>query len=141
MNQKQMITVNTDIYAPIEHIWKMWNDPKDIREWNNINKDWHTPVVQNDLRPGGKFLYCMGKADGSFSFDFTGKYNEVTEHELITYTLDSGRTATITFSQNYPVRLTETFEPDDKPSVEEQRNFCQAILNSFKNYVELNMGR
>jgi uncharacterized protein YndB with AHSA1/START domain len=139
MNQKMMITVNTEIYAPIEHIWKMWNDPKDIREWNNINKDWHTPVVQNDLRPGGKFLYRMGKTDGSLSFDFTGKYDEVAEHELITYTLDSGRTATITFSQNYPVTLTETFEPGDEPSVEEQRNFCQAILNSFKNYVELSM--
>jgi hypothetical protein len=34
------------------------------------------------------------------------------------------------------VLLTETFEPDDKPSVEEQRDICQAIINSFKSYVE-----
>jgi uncharacterized protein YndB with AHSA1/START domain len=140
MNQKMMITVNTEIYAPIENIWKMWNDPKDIREWNNINEDWHTPLAQNDLRPGGTFLYCMGKKDGSLNFNFTGKYDEVTEHELISYTLDSGRTATITFSKGYPVRLTETFEPDNGPSVEEQRLFCQAIINSFKNCVELSVG-
>jgi uncharacterized protein YndB with AHSA1/START domain len=136
MNKKPMITVNTEIYAPIENIWKIWNDPNDIREWNNINEDWHTPLVQNDLRPGGEFLYGMGKKDGSLSFNFTGKYDEVKEHELIAYTLDSGRTASITFSQSYPVRLTETFEPDLEPSVEDQRDFCQAILNSFKNYVE-----
>jgi len=137
MSEKLMITVNTEIYAPIEKIWKMWNDPKDIQQWNNINADWHTPVVQNDSRPGGRFLYRMGTTDGSLSFDFTGKYDEVKEHELISYTLDSGRTATITFSQNYPVILTETFEPDNEPSVEEQRAFCQAIINSFKNYAEL----
>lgn len=135
-----MITVITEIHAPIENIWKRWNDPKDIQEWNNINKDWHTPTVQNDLRPGGKFLYVMGKTDGSLSFNFTGKYDEVKEHELIAYTLDSGRTASITFSQGYPVLLTEIFEPDEEPSVEEQRNFCQAIINSFKSYVEGNLG-
>src|ERR1044072_1868709 len=97
-----MITVTTDIYAPIENIWNMWSDPNDIREWNNINEEWHTPLVQNDLRPGGVFLYRMGKKDDSLSFDFTGKYDEVIEYKLISYTLDSGRTATITFSQGYP---------------------------------------
>jgi uncharacterized protein YndB with AHSA1/START domain len=136
MNKKPMITVNIEIYAPIENIWKVWNDPNDIREWNNINDDWHTPLVQNDLRPGGHFLYRMGTKDGSLSFDFTGTYDEVSEHEFIAYTLDSGRTASISFSQGYPVILTETFEPDHDPTVEEQRDFCQAILNSFKNYVE-----
>jgi uncharacterized protein YndB with AHSA1/START domain len=139
MDRKKMITVNTEMYAPIERIWKMWNDPKDIGEWNNINEDWHTPLAQNDLRPGGSFLYRMGKKDDSVSFDFTGKYDEIKQHELISYTLDSGRTATVTFSQGYPVRLTETFEPNNEPSVEEQRAFCQAIINSFKNYVESNI--
>jgi uncharacterized protein YndB with AHSA1/START domain len=133
---KKMITVNIEIFAPIEHIWKLWNDPKDIQRWNSINEEWHTPVVQNDCRPGGEFLYRMGTVDGRLSFDFTGKYDEVKEHELISYTLYSGRTASITFSQGYPVILTETFEPDNEPSLKEQRDFCQAILNSFKSYSE-----
>ncbi|MBO9199402.1 MULTISPECIES: SRPBCC domain-containing protein [Niastella] len=136
MNKRPMITVTVEIYAPMENIWKNWNTPKDIQKWNNINNDWHTPVVENDCRAGGKFLYRMGTKDGSLHFDFTGQYDIVTEHELIAYTLDSGRTATITFSQGYPVIITETFEPGEEPSIEEQRNFCQAILNSFKNYVE-----
>ena len=131
-----MITVTIDVFAPIENIWKAWNDPTAIQQWNNINDDWQTPVVQNDCRPGGEFLYRMGTKDGRFSFDFTGKYDEVVKHELISYTLHSGRTASITFSQGYPVVITETFEPDEQPSVEEQRDFCQAILHSFKNYVE-----
>ncbi len=137
MSQKQMITVSIEIHAPIELIWKKWNEPKDIQQWNNINNDWHNPVVENDCRPGGRFLYTMGTKDGSLSFNFTGTYDQVIEHELITYTLDSGRTASISFSPGNPVKLTETFEPDNKPSAEEQRDFCQAILNSFKSYVEL----
>jgi uncharacterized protein YndB with AHSA1/START domain len=140
MNKKQMITVDIEINAPIELIWQLWNDPKDIQQWNNINDDWHNPVVENDCRPGGKFLYTMSTKDGSLSFNFTGRYDQIKEYESIAYTLDSGRTASIAFSRGNPVTLTETFEPDDKPSVEEQRDFCQAILNSFKNYVELRMG-
>ena len=136
---KPMITVTIGIYAPIELIWKRWNDPKDIQQWNNINDNWHNPVVENDCRPGGKFLYTMGTKDGSLSFNFTGTYDEVKEHEFISYTLNSGRTASITFSGSNPVKLTETFEPDDKPAAEEQRDFCQAILHSFKNYVESGM--
>ena len=140
MNQKPMITITSEIYAPIETIWKLWNEPKDIQQWNNINDDWHNPVVENDSRPGGKFLYVMAMKDGSLSFNFTGIYDEVKEQELITYTLDSGRTATIQFSPGYPVTLTEIFEPADEPSVEEQRDFCQAIHDSFKNYVESRKG-
>ncbi|AEW02202.1 hypothetical protein A4D02_34555 [Niastella koreensis] len=134
--KKQMITVTIEVRAPIEQIWNQWNDPTDIRQWNNINNDWHTPLVQNDLRTGGQFLYRMGTKDGRFSFDFTGKYDEVKEHKYISYTLTSGRIASIAFSQDYPVIITETFEPDNEPSVEEQRDFCQAILRSFKKYAE-----
>lgn len=136
MKKSAMITVTISIHAPIEQIWKLWNEPKDIQQWNNINDNWHTPVVQNDCRPGGEFLYRMGTKDGKFSFDFTGTYDVVTEHTFISYTLHSGRTASIAFSEGYPVILTETFEPDETPSAAEQRDFCQAILNSFKNYAE-----
>lgn len=60
---------------------------------------------------------------------------------IVAITPSNSRTAKITFGQGYPVRLTETFEPDYEPSVEEQRAFCQAIINSFKNYVELSVGK
>lgn len=72
----------------------------------------------------------------AFSFDFKGAYDEVREDRLITYMLDSGRTARLTFSGNYPVTLTESFEPDEEPAVQEQEHFCRAILQSFKSHVE-----
>lgn len=130
------ITVSVEINAPIDLVWKLWNTPEDIRHWNNISEQWHTPSAQNDLRPGGKLILVMGLKDGSFSFDFEAVYDEVRSHELISYTLAEGRRSEIRFSGTNPVVITETFEPNDQDAVAMQRDFCQAILNSFKKYAE-----
>jgi uncharacterized protein YndB with AHSA1/START domain len=130
------LTVETTINAPIETVWKLWNTPEDIMQWNNVSDEWHTPEATNDLRPGGKLRFVMGLKDGSFTFNFEGTYNEVIPNELLVYTLDDGRKTTITFSKNIPVKITETFEPNDTDPIEMQRDFCQAVLTSFKNYAE-----
>ena len=130
------ITVQTEINAPIEKVWKLWNTPGDIMQWNNMSAEWHTPKVENDVRAGGKFLFVMGLKDGSFSFDFKGTYDEVEVNRLITYTLDDGRKTTITFEGDAPVILTETFEPEATQPVDMQRDFCQAVVDGFKRYVE-----
>jgi uncharacterized protein YndB with AHSA1/START domain len=132
------ITVETEINAPIEKVWACWNNPEDIAQWNNMSDEWHTPKVENDVRAGGRFLFVMGLKDGSFSFEFKGTYNEVETYRLITYTLDDGRRSTITFAGNIPVKLTETFEPETTNPVDMQRDFCQAVIDGFKRYVEAN---
>jgi len=101
-----------------------------------MSAEWHTPKVENDVRPGGRFLYVMAKKDGSLSFDFEGTYDEVKIHELITYTLDDGRKTTNIFKTDNPVKITETFEPNQSDPPEMQLQFCQAVLDSFKKYVE-----
>lgn len=56
-----MIALHIEISASIGDVR---NSPKDIRKWNNINAEWHTPLVENALWPGWRFLYRMGLADG-----------------------------------------------------------------------------
>jgi uncharacterized protein YndB with AHSA1/START domain len=133
---KPVIEVTVAVNAPVEKIWMLWTSPQDIREWNNISPDWHTPHVENDLRAGGKFLFAMGLKNGSFKFDFTGIYDEVETNQKIAYTLNDGRRSTITFTAGNPVTITEAFEPTDTDPVEMQRDFCQTVLNSFKAYAE-----
>lgn len=130
------ITVQTEINAPIEKVWKLWNTPEDIMQWNNMSAEWHTPKVENDVHTGGKFLFVMGLKDGSFSFDFKGMYDEVEVNRLITYTLDDGRKTTIIFTGDNPVILTETFEPENTQPIDMQRDFCQAVIDGFKKYAE-----
>ena len=136
---KEPITVESTVQAPVEKVWDFWTSPEHIVQWNNASPDWHTPKSENDLRPGGKFLTRMEAKDGSFGFDFEGTYIDIKTNELIAYTLSDGRTVSITFtSEGDRTRVTETFEPENQNPIELQRGGWQAILDNFRNYVEVN---
>ncbi|MCJ7757011.1 MAG: SRPBCC domain-containing protein, partial [Gillisia sp.] len=99
--------------------------------------NWHTPKAENDLSVGGKFLLRMEARDGNSGFDFSGIYDEIKTHKLISYTIDDGRKVKITFNENKnEAKVVETFEAESTNSMEMQREGWQAILDSFKHYVE-----
>jgi len=131
------IIVETKIKSPLEKVWKIWNDPKHIVQWYNASEDWHTPKAENDLKPGGKFSYRMEAKDGSAGFDFEGRYDQVVEHRLITFTLNDDRKVKIEFSTDASgTTVVETFEAEDTNSHKLQRDGWQAILDNFKMHVE-----
>ncbi|WP_083891395.1 SRPBCC domain-containing protein [Cyanobium gracile] len=66
------ITIEVNIAAPIDEVWKAWTSPADIQQWNAASEDWHCPSAEIDLRAGGKFSYRMEAKDGSMGFDFGG---------------------------------------------------------------------
>lgn len=130
------ITVETTVDAPIEKVWRAYNNPQDIMQWNAASDDWHTTASSVDLRVGGAFSSRMEARDGSMGFDFTGTYTKIIPHELIEYSFGD-RMAQITFkesSQGVVVRVTFDSEPTN--SIEQQRAGWQSILDNFKRYVE-----
>ncbi len=139
METKTSITVETTVNAPVEKVWKLWTLPEHITKWCNASEDWHAPKAENDLRVGGKFLTRMEAKDGSFGFDFTGIYDEVVTHKLISYKLEDGRKVSIRFTSNGNTTIvTEEFEPENENPLEMQKGGWQAILNNFKKYAETN---
>lgn len=132
------ITVETVVKAPISKVWKYWNKPEHITHWAFASDDWESPVAENDLREGGKFKTTMAAKDRSASFDFTGTYTAIKEHELIEYDMDeANRHVQVEFSEIPDgVKVTETFDPENENSEEMQRSGWQAILDNFKKYVE-----
>ncbi len=133
------ITVETTINAPIEKVWEFWTTPDHITKWNNASDDWHTPKVENDLKVGGGFLSRMEAKDGSASFDFTGKYQAVQDHDYIEYTIADGRSVKIKFlPEEDKVKVVETFDAENTHPVEMQQAGWQAILDNFKKYTEAN---
>jgi uncharacterized protein YndB with AHSA1/START domain len=134
------ITVETDVHAPIEKVWDYFSNPEHIVKWNNASDDWHTPCAENDLRAGGNFLYRMEAKDGSFGFDFGGKYDVVENHKYIEYTIGDVRKVKVSFSSagNNQTHVSENFEAENAHSVEMQRGGWQNILDSFKKYTEAN---
>ena len=137
--QKKQITVDTTVRASLEEAWKCWTEPESITKWCQASDDWHAPYAENDPRTGGAFKTTMAAKDGSMSFDFEGVYTNVVPKALIEYEMSDGRKASIMFTpQGDSTRVVETFDAESTNPVEMQRDGWQAILDSFRKYVEGN---
>ncbi len=134
----QKITIETTIHAPVDKVWQYWHDPERIMQWAFASDDWECPHAENDLRVGRKFLTRMSAKDKSESFDFIGTYTEVVPHERIAYTMEGGRTVTISFERidDQTTKVIETFDMEDINPEEIQRAGWQAILANFKKLCE-----
>ena len=131
------IKISALIEAPIDLIWQYYTDPEHIKKWNSPTPDWHTPLAENDLRVGGRFLYRMEARDGSSGFDFEGVYDTVRKNEEIAYTMPDGRQVHITFDESLAAtNVNIVFDAENTYPLEYQREGWQAILNNFKKYCE-----
>jgi uncharacterized protein YndB with AHSA1/START domain len=135
------ITVETVVKADLDAVWRAWNTPDEITQWNAASDDWHTPSSRVDLREGGTFVSRMEARDGSVGFDFGGTYTRVLAQQLIEYTMDDGRRVAVQFSQTAEgVLVRETFDAETTHSAEMQRQGWQAILDNFRRHVETKAG-
>lgn len=133
----QRITVQAHINAPVDQVWTKWNEPQHVMQWCQASDDWHAPAATNDLRTGGSFSTTMAAKDGSFSFEFGGVYSAVELHKSISYEMSDGRKVDISFASNgTETTVSEMFDPETINPLEMQQAGWQAILNSFKAYVE-----
>jgi uncharacterized protein YndB with AHSA1/START domain len=130
------IAVETLVHAPVATVWSAYTTPDDIKHWNAASDDWHTTQAAVDLRVGGTFSSRMEAKDGSFGFDFAGKYTKIVPDQLIEYSFGD-RTGVVEFlagAQGVTVRV--TFDAESTHSEEQQRQGWQAILNRFARHVE-----
>jgi uncharacterized protein YndB with AHSA1/START domain len=137
--EKTSITVESTVKAPVEKVWKYWNEPEHIKKWAFASDDWHAPYSENDVRTNGKFKTTMAAKDGSFSFDFEGEYTNVQPNKLIEYVMGDGRKVKVSFaSKGNETKVTETFDAEETHSIEQQRSGWQAILDNFVKHTENN---
>ena len=131
------ITVETIVKAEPSRVWDSWNNPADIKQWNNASDDWHTTRSSVDLREGGKFVSRMEAKDGSEGFDFEGTYTRVVPNEAIEYRMGDGREVKVEFVERADgVLVRETFDAESANTPELQRQGWQAILDNFGRHVE-----
>lgn len=57
------LTVTAELAAPVERVWQIWADPRQLEQW------WGPPtypatVEEHDLVPGGKVTYYMTSPEG-----------------------------------------------------------------------------
>lgn len=131
------ITIETLVRAPLDKVWKTWSEPKDIKQWNAPQDDWHTTRSEVDLREGGKFLSRMEAKDGSVGFDFEGTYTRVVPMKEIEYRMSDGREVRVEFTERADdILVTESFDAENEYPPERQRAGWQAILDNFARHVE-----
>ncbi len=87
----------------------------------------------------------MEARDGSFGFDLTAQYTEVTHLKSMSYTLgemkeyflDAGRVVDIKLEETpLGIKISETFDAEDIHSSEQQITGWQMILENFRKYTE-----
>jgi uncharacterized protein YndB with AHSA1/START domain len=129
------ITVETNVAAPIDEVWRAYTTPADIKQWNAASDDWHTTSASVDLREGGKFSSRMEAKDGSMGFGFAGTYTKIVEPELIEYSFGD-RLAKVEFTPGTrDVNVRVTFDSESTFSIEQQRQGWQSILDNFARHV------
>ncbi len=134
-----MLTVSVNINVSTEKVWEFWNNPIHIQNWYFASLDWHCPKAENDLQIGKKFNFRMEAKDGSFGFDFEGKYTNIFDFQLIEYTLADDRKVITTFEKlGNLVLVTQKFDPETENTLELQKQGWQMILDNFKKCVEKN---
>ena len=73
----QLITVQSNIQAPVQKVWDFFTNPQHVINWNFAMPEWHCPSATNQLEVGGEFHYTMAARDNSMSFDFWGTYQKI----------------------------------------------------------------
>ncbi len=135
----ETITVATKVNGGIDKIWECWTNPEHIVNWNFAIPEWHCPKASNDLEVGKSFNYRMEAKDGGMGFDYEGTYTRIEPKSSIEYALEDGRKVSIDFTKvGDTVSILETFDVEDTNTLEQQQQGWQAILDSFKKYVESN---
>ncbi len=130
------ITVETVVNAQPNEVWKVWNNPDDIVQWNAPHESWHTTRSAVDLREGGKFAARMEAKDGSAGFDFEGTYTRVVPNKIIDFRMSDGREVNVEFVEQIGgVLVREAFDAETENSAEMQRAGWQAILDNFGRHV------
>ena len=79
-----MLFITRTFDAPLEKVWDAWTNPETLKKWWGP-KEYTAPVVKNDFKVGGSYLYSMRSPEGQDIWS-TGVYKEIVPLERIVST-------------------------------------------------------
>ncbi len=72
--------------APGEKVFAAWTIPEQVAQWLHPGPEWQNPVVDIDLRVGGKYRFGFQK-DGESNIDYVGGfYREIIANRRLVFT-------------------------------------------------------
>lgn len=138
MKKVTPIVVSVTVKRPLKDVWHHLLNPSSIKAWNHASDDWETSDAKVDLKIGGQYLAHMQAKDLSMGFDFVATFTNIQPMKTYTYVMEDQRQVKVTLQETKQgVVVTETFDPENEnPRVMQQQGW-QAILDSFKQFVEI----
>ena len=80
-----MLRIERTFHAPARAVFDAWTSTEVLRRWWPAGPDWDTPVVEEDVRVGGKLPLVIRRPDGQ-EFGGSGEYLEITPPERLVFT-------------------------------------------------------
>ncbi len=130
------ITVETQVAAPIDEVWRAFNDPNDIVQWN-AGDEWNTVSASNDLRVGGRLLLRIENWLAETTTDLAATYTQVELNKLIEFREEGGRRVRMEFVETeHGVTIRQSFDAEPESSEASQRAERQSVIERFARHVE-----
>ena len=79
------IVIKRQFSAPVDRVYNAWTDPTMLAQWFSPNIRWNNPLVENELKPGGRRSITMRHSDGD-QMQITGTYLELVPNERLSFT-------------------------------------------------------
>ena len=98
------VTLTRSYKASPEKVWQAWTTPHAMMQWIRPGEGFTAPVVEIDLRVGGRYRWIM-KSPAGEEFEAVGVYREVVPHRRLVFTWTSAS------SEEEETLVTLTFEP------------------------------
>ena len=85
LGERASLTLARTYPVAPEKVWRAWTESQALKQWFRPNASFSIPVVEADVRVGGRFRILMQDANGE-EFDLTGVYREVVPNRKLVMT-------------------------------------------------------
>lgn len=76
------MTVVSEYDAPVERVWQIWADPRQLETWWGP-PTWPATVVEHSLEPGGRVFYFMTGPEGGKAHGWWRIVSAAPPHSLV----------------------------------------------------------
>ena len=85
LTEKPLLTLTRNYPVAPEKLWRAWTTPEAMRRWFAPSDEFSVPVVEADVRVGGRYRIVMKAPDGE-QHDVSGVYREVVPNRKLVFT-------------------------------------------------------
>lgn len=80
------LTISRIIDAPRQRVFEAWTDPQHLSRWWGVRQGYTAPIVEIDLREGGRYRLAMLAPEGGIPNIVGGVFREVQPPEKLSFT-------------------------------------------------------